>query len=84
MDVGRLQGRRRYDYMEVIGRVEPGAETERTSGTRSRGRNASGTAFEETESRKPKPKEKVENVGTNIWIYSGENVWNKFSNSFSR
>ncbi len=24
--------------MEVIGRVEPGAETERTSGTRSRGR----------------------------------------------
>ncbi len=36
-DIGRLQGRRRYDYMEVIGRVEPGAETERTSGTRSRG-----------------------------------------------
>ena len=28
--------------------------------------------------------EKVENVGTNIWIYSGENVWNKFSNTFSR
>jgi len=24
---------RRYDYREVIGRVEPGAETERTSGT---------------------------------------------------
>ena len=25
----RLHGCRRYDYMEVIGRVEPGAETER-------------------------------------------------------
>ncbi len=31
---------------EVIGRVEPGAETERMSGTHSRGRTASGTAVE--------------------------------------
>jgi len=28
----RLQGCRRYDYKEVIGRVEPGAETENDSG----------------------------------------------------
>lgn len=26
--LGRLHGRGRYDYREVIGRVEPGAETE--------------------------------------------------------
>ncbi len=31
--------------MEVIGRVEPGAETERTSGTRSRGRTMSGRLY---------------------------------------
>ena len=31
MDV-RLQGCRRYDYMDVIGRVESGSETENDSG----------------------------------------------------
>ena len=30
----RLNGLRRYYYMEVIGRVEPGAETENESGDR--------------------------------------------------
>ncbi len=54
MDVGRLQGRRRYDYMEVIGRVEPGAETERTSGTRSRGRTMSGRLYGSTTARMQK------------------------------
>ena len=38
MDAGRLQGWRRYDSRDGIGRVESGTETERTSGTRSRGR----------------------------------------------
>ncbi len=33
MDGGRLHGWRRYDYKDVIGRVEPGAETERMSGS---------------------------------------------------
>ncbi len=33
----RLQGRRRYDYMEVIGRVDSGTETENESGDRVEG-----------------------------------------------
>jgi hypothetical protein len=33
----RLQGCRRYDYMEVIGRVESGTEAENEAGSQSRG-----------------------------------------------
>ena len=33
---GRLYGHRRYDYMDVIGRVEPGAETESDLGSQRR------------------------------------------------
>ena len=33
---GRLQGRRRYGYRNVPGRVEPGAETESDAGSQSR------------------------------------------------
>ncbi len=31
--IGRLQGGMRYDYMDVIGGVESGTETEKTYGT---------------------------------------------------
>ncbi len=49
--------------MDVIDRVEPGAETERMSGTHSRGRIASGTAIEDAKAEvigTPPGKEAVE------------------------
>ena len=36
LSTGRLHGCRRYDYREVIGRVEPGAETESDAGCQNR------------------------------------------------
>ncbi len=38
MEAGRLQGRRRYDYRDVIGRVESGTETESLVWKNGRGR----------------------------------------------
>ncbi len=69
--------------MEVIGTTTWMWDDSREGGCRERldaYRDISGRATQEA---KAEHVLEVEKFRTNIWIYSGENVWNKFSNTFS-